>query len=310
MSNYNKKSPAVNYHTTTLSSLDLDIDNYSLQELYNLFNIQNSILDEPTMRQAKTIVLKMHPDKSRLDSKYFLFFTSAYRRLFSIYEFQNKTEKKVESNIKYECSIEDNAQNTQLLNQMFEKNKHLKNSSQFNGWFNETFEKHRIDDPLQEGYGEWLKSNDGIIDIKDNVTKGNMNDVIEKHKKQTQNLIVYAGIADSMANTFAGSLLDGGDCGGQYLDLKEAYTQTLIPVTADDFNNIPKFNSVNEYKSHRDRVDVTPISNEDGLRRLAQQRQLAEQQSAALAMKHAKQERRVQEKQQTFWSGLKQLTGF
>jgi hypothetical protein len=310
MSNYNKKSPAVNYHTTTLSSLDLDIDNYSLQELFHLFNIQNSTLDEPTMRQAKTIVLKMHPDKSRLDSKYFLFFTSAYRRLFSIYEFQNKTEKKVESNMKYESSIEDNTQNAQLLNQMFEKNKHLKNSSQFNGWFNETFEKHRIDDPLQEGYGEWLKSNDGIIDIKDNVTKGNMNDIIEKHKKQTQNLIVYAGISDSMANTFAGSLLDGGDCGGQYLDLKEAYTQTLIQVTADDFNNIPKFNSVNEYKSHRDRVDVTPISNENGLRQLAQQRQLAEQQSAALAMKHAKQERRVQEKQQTFWSGLKQLTGF
>ena len=36
----------------------------------------------------------MHPDKSHLDSKYFLFFSKAYKRLYSIYDFQNKSSNK------------------------------------------------------------------------------------------------------------------------------------------------------------------------------------------------------------------------
>ena len=62
----------ISFHKTTLSELDLNIDNYTLNDLYNLFNV--SYLDEPSLKTAKQIVLKMHPDKSQLDSKYFLFF--------------------------------------------------------------------------------------------------------------------------------------------------------------------------------------------------------------------------------------------
>ena len=77
------KKPSVNFHKTTLLELDLDVDNYSLDDLYNLFNISNNnsnqVLDEHSLKGAKQIVLKMHPDKSQLDSKYFLFFSKASR---------------------------------------------------------------------------------------------------------------------------------------------------------------------------------------------------------------------------------------
>ena len=85
-------SKNISFHKTTLLELDLNIDNYTLNDLYNLFNV--SYLDEPSLKTAKQIVLKMHPDKSQLDSKYFLFFSKAYKRLFSIYEFQNKSTNK------------------------------------------------------------------------------------------------------------------------------------------------------------------------------------------------------------------------
>ena len=72
--------------------LDLDISNYELKDIYNLFNIKNNSLTTEAMKDAKHIVLKMHPDKSKLDSKYFLFFSAAYKKLYSIYEFQNKMQ--------------------------------------------------------------------------------------------------------------------------------------------------------------------------------------------------------------------------
>ena len=54
-----------------------------------------------TMREAKKIVLKTHPDKSRLEPKYFLFFSQAYKKIFQIYEFQNKSAKKQEDKNEY-----------------------------------------------------------------------------------------------------------------------------------------------------------------------------------------------------------------
>ena len=98
----------VSFHQTTLSELDLNVDNYSLEDLYNLFNIPGGILNETNLKSAKQIVYKMHPDKCRLDQKYFLFFSKAYKCLFSIYEFQNKSDKKTEASLKndfYEESL-------------------------------------------------------------------------------------------------------------------------------------------------------------------------------------------------------------
>ena len=91
-----------------MSSLDLNIDNYSIDDLYKLFSIKT--LDEAAMKESKKIVLKMHPDKSRLDQKYFLFFSSAYKRLYGIYEFQNKSGRKTVSTVDY-----DNTENGKVL---------------------------------------------------------------------------------------------------------------------------------------------------------------------------------------------------
>lgn len=302
-----KLTKPVNYQNTTLNSLDLDLEHYSLDDLYHLFNISGGELNETSLKNAKQIVLKMHPDKSRLDSKYFLFFSGAYKRLYGIYEFQNKSMNKQMNEEEFF-----DESNRHILDNMFEKNKDFKDPKNFNSWFNQTFEKHRIDNPNEQGYGDWLKSDEGFLNIAENVTKGNMNDIFEQKKKQIQAVSLYTGVKDVCASTFGGSLLDTSDnfTTDEYTDLRQAYTETLIPVTQEDYGKIQKFNNISEYKKHRDQVDITPLSKEESERNLLQQKNDLNQQSSALAFKYAQEAEKAKQKQQSFWGDIKQITGW
>ena len=295
----------VDFYNTTLETLDLDVNNYSLNDLYKLFNIQDNLLTDVSLKEAKQIVLKMHPDKSKLDAKYFLFFSKAYKTLFSIYEFQNKSTKKT---YKDEDFYDDSNKN--VLDNMFESNKNFKDPKNFNAWFNQSFEKHRLDNPIEQGYGDWLKSDDDFLNVSENVTKGNMNEVFERKKKQIQALSVYTGVTDMFSSSLGGSLLSGDSTftTDSYTDLRQAYTETLIPVTQEDFEKMPKFKNINEYKSNRDRIDSTPLSKEESERILLKQKYDMDQQSAALAFKYAQEAEQIKQRQQSFWGDIKQLT--
>ena len=50
-------------------NLDLNIQNYNLNDLLNLFKLNTNFTEEE-LKNAKKIVLKTHPDKSNLDKKY------------------------------------------------------------------------------------------------------------------------------------------------------------------------------------------------------------------------------------------------
>lgn len=292
---------------TSLNELDLDINNYELADLYRLFNITDGELNDNSLKQAKQIVLKMHPDKSKLDSKYFLFFSKAYKQLFSIYEFQNKniTNKKFKDEDFYDES------NKRVLDNMFENNKTLKDGPNFNRWFNESFEKHRIDNPLEHGYGDWLKSNDDFLGVGENVTKSNMNEIFEQKKKQVQALQVYNGIVDSYSSGFGSSL--GGDdafTSSNYTDLRQAYTETLIPVTHEDYEKMPKYKNVNDYMTHRDNMNTTPLSKAEAERILYDREKNENQRSAALAFKQAQEAEKAKQANNSFWGDIKRISGF
>ena len=62
---------------------DLNIDNYSLEDLLNLFKLPYDY-NEHQIKQAYKIVYKLHPDKSKLDKKYFLFYMKAIKLITSI----------------------------------------------------------------------------------------------------------------------------------------------------------------------------------------------------------------------------------
>ena len=55
-------------------SIDLNIENYELDEIINLFNIPY-LFTETDLKKAKRQVLLTHPDKSKLDKKFFILFS-------------------------------------------------------------------------------------------------------------------------------------------------------------------------------------------------------------------------------------------
>jgi curved DNA-binding protein CbpA len=310
----------VNYDKTNYETIDLNIENYSREELYKLFGFRTSIiLNEENMKEAKKIVLKTHPDKSRLDNKYFIFFNKAYKKLQDIYEFQNKTNsrKTIDKNEYFDKD------NGQMLDKMFDVKKDLKETGNFNKWFNEQFEKHRLDDPVENGYGNWLKSDEDIIFTPQNINKDSMAREMDKRKKEIQALTPYTGVGSSFggssvggsslmeynSNFTSGSLFTGG-AGVGFTDLRQAYVESVIPVTEDDFNKTQKFRSVDEYKRHRDTVNVTPLSKEEAMRQLLTQEKRDNEESAALAFYYAQQAEKAKKNSETFWSGLKQITNW
>jgi hypothetical protein len=83
--------------------------------------------------------------------------------------------------------------------------------------------------------------------------------------------------------------------------------ESVIPITNEDFENMPKYKSLNDYKSRRDSTDLSPMSKHEGERILMQQGNNLEQQSAALAYKYAQQSERARKGNQSFFSDIKQL---
>ena len=79
--------------------VDLDINHYDLESLVALFKIPIHFKVED-LKKAKKTVLAMHPDKSKLDKKYFLFFSKAYKILYEIHQFKIKsTSRNVQNTI-------------------------------------------------------------------------------------------------------------------------------------------------------------------------------------------------------------------
>lgn len=317
------------FNVDDLYKMDLCVDNYSMEDIYKLFGlVPNTSLTMDILKEVKKIVLKTHPDKSKLDAKYFLFFGQAFKRLHNMFEFQNKSSQTQETFIK-KTSIQKDKQNrtydsssnefpeelNESLNHFFGKNRKLdpvQSGSNFNQWFNEAFEKYNLKDESETvGYADWLKSDEGIQNF-DNVSQANMASEMEKYKKQVQSLVTYNGVSAVNAS-FGTSLMpssqDGFGSSSTYTDLRQAYEQSVIPVTMEDYNKIPKdrYRSIDAYKAHRnavEREEMKPLNTHESMHMLYKTQNEEEKESAALAFYHATQLEKTKERLKGFWSNI------
>ena len=180
------------------------------------------------------------------------------------------------------------------------RKKHLSNN--FNKWFNEKFDKYYSkDDNDDDGYGNWLKSDEGMIKIK----KEDLNE----YKKNA--MVKYKGYNETESNTI-GTLLyskeknytSSGSCG---MDLKQAYEESVIPITEDVYNSVPKYKNVEEYKKHRTMTEEKPFETDVAQKILTQQQTQEEQESITRAFELAKQTEKSLKKKKDFWKELKTL---
>ena len=319
--------------------LDLDINNYGYEELLTLFKLD---LDygEKDLKEAKKIVLKMHPDKSKLPPAYFLFFSKAFKTLVQIYEFKNKSEKKGGvANVKeYKEMIKivpkKGDENSRALKKFVEEND-MTEPLKFNAWFNSQFDKAQLNASEDDGYEEWFKANqcEDAQTNDDNNSNNNNNSNNKKSKEEInrefakkkaglKSIIKYEGVQEMYSNDLGASALYGSSSGEgynsglftalSYQDLRQSHIETVIPVSEDDFDAIPKFNTVDEYQRHRDsdRGKLEPLSEKEANKQFASKERALEDGATKRAFYYAKQVEENEKKTDTFWASIKQLTNF
>ena len=307
-----------------MDTLDLNIDNYHLDDILNLFNIHLPF-EEEDLKLAKKKVLKTHPDKSGLKPEVFLFYSKAYKKLFSIWEFSNKhrllqEDKKYviddmdEKNYKEQLSF--SKDKATALKQYF-SNKKMEDPEKFNKWFNKEFEKTNIkQEDETNGYGSWLQSND---DLEDEIPINNafINEEFERKKKQIRDITINRDIQEIHSYGSYGSQLVSLENNAytsdlfsnlHYEDLKKAYTESVIPVTTEDYNNKQKFHSLEEYKMYRSSQDVSPLSETQANSYLNNKAKLENSEMVYTAYKLANQTDQLSKRQDDFWSKIMKIT--
>ena len=305
----------MNNPPNTITTVDLDINNYSLNDILNLFQVPENF-NENHLKNAKKQVLRLHPDKSRLEPKFFLFYSKAYKTLFSIWEFKNKNVKKTLNIEEYVPFQTDDESKHKALEKFFEENKKLKESNHFNDWFNEQFEKQKVSSKEDEvGYGSWLKSEENV-DTTEIKSMRAMNEHFEHRKKEVRELVVHKGIEDMTAQGVGASdLLDGPQDNYSsdmfsnvvYQDLKQAHVESVIPVTNEDYANTMKFRNVNEIVAYRNNQNTVPISEIQANQYLAQREKQESSLSTHRAYQLAKQTEAAQEKNNEFWGNIMKI---
>lgn len=296
--------------------LDLDINNYSLEDIINLFQIRENF-NEADMKRAKQQVLRLHPDKSKLDTKYFLFYSKAYKTLYSIYEFKNKNVNKKMNTDEYIPLDTSEENKKRALSTFFEKNDKLKDTGNFNKWFNEQFEKQKtsVDDD-ENGYGNWMASEEGVTEEMNITNMRAMNEHFEKKKKEVRAMVVHNDVRElTFQSAGASNILDGPQDNYSsdmfssvgYQDLKQAHVESVIPVTDEDYANVQKFSTVNEYMTFRNTQNTVPLSEIQANKYLAEREKMESTMTNKRAYELARQAEAAKEKNKEFWGGIMKI---
>ena len=288
-----------------MDNLDLDINNYNLEDLLRLFKLEYQFTAEH-LKKAKRQALQMHPDKSRLDMKYFLFFRKAYEAVEKVFYFRTRRKAAGDSQ-DYEADVDEN--NARLLHSI-----NGKSITEFNTWFNEMFEKVKVgDEEADFGYEEWYRKKE----VKENrkVPLSEFGREFEKKKRECKSLVVHNGIT-VLGNNEGGYNLArerpkeySSDIFSKlgYEDLKKAHTETVVPVTREDFENKKQFSSVNQFVQYRDNQDTTPLSLQQSRQYLQQRDNTENKLSMQRAFSLIKRDIEVEKSNEQWWSNLRKL---
>jgi len=142
--------------------------------------------------------------------------------------------------------------------------------SEFNKWFNEKFDQYRLkDDETETGYEAWFRDTGddaGTADNDADTDGGSWADKVARLNQRKQALRNKYALVERQELEYAGGGGGGYDLTRErpqeyssgifgnlrYEDLKKAHTETVIPVTEEDYYNTRRFNSINELQTFRD----------------------------------------------------------
>jgi len=252
------------------SSHVLDLAHYSFKEILDLFNLDYKItLDD--LKRAKRKVLMTHPDKSKLPPEYFLFYKKAFDHVVEYYQNNEKQNQAIPDKVSYTANM--NPTDEQISNQVKSAITKM-DASEFNSKFNNIFEQTMIrkDDSSRN---QWFSAESPVYESDEPITKSNMGAVFErvKEKQHSQAMTRYNGVShlysgQGMGTNFYEEIEEESD---EYVsadifsklkfdDIRKVHKdQTVFAVSERDYQNVPKYASVDQFARAREKDDLTPL---------------------------------------------------
>lgn len=273
---------------TSFEDIDLDISNYDLNEILGLFNLSHDFTYDDLKKTYK-YVLKTHPDKSNLPKEYFLFFSKAFKIVNKIYDYKSKRNEKCSRTSFYKQWLRENDEGNKSNTdkQVVDFLSKFKNVSDFNSWFNTHFEKVRLYNPEKDGgHGEWLSQEDDDIISASNIN--DMHQAINTKKQEQRSLVIHREYNDMVINSGHNSKAtdfydphqthtnnkdysSGFTDRFKYNDLKKAYTESVVPVTEQDYIERKKYSFQQMKDIHREKI--SPLTKQELQYKLQKQAQ-------------------------------------
>jgi hypothetical protein len=290
-----------------MDNVDLNLNNYDLDDLLALFNIDSNF-GKSQLKKCYKMALMTHPDKSGLDRKFFIFFTKAFKLLKQIYTFRLKSSCPLrKKNTDYNMLLDDDGENKELIDK-------IKTKKNFNKWFNQQFEL--VKEQKDDGHGEWLAS-DNDLNTSDITNRDQMNAHFSNIKKNHRALVLHKDYTESNRVIGTGNaIIEEEDIEYssdifsklRYNDVKEVHSleKGVIPVTEEDYKNRKKYGSVNELETSRAQ-QVNGIDYSKSAEDKMKEEENEKKYQMTRAYKYAKQMEEMKKKQEKWWYNIKQL---
>ena len=262
---------------------NLNIHMYSLEELLGLFNLTYNISHDD-LKRAKKVVLMTHPDKSKLDSKYFLFYKKAFDIIVRFYDNQNKQNQKISSNNTAYTPHTNNEDDNRTVKKVSSVINEM-SKREFQDKFNDLFEKNMAT-KVDESRNEWFKNDEPSYTTNETVNSSNMGKIFNSIKEQQTGLVKYRGVENIIANQSSTSNFYEDEDEDVYVtsdpfsklkfdDLRKVHKdETVFSVSERDYQNVKKYSSVDHFMRERGQQSTTPLSKPEAERMLALNDQL------------------------------------
>jgi len=188
--------------------------------------------------------------------------------------------------------------------------------NQYIDWFNKAFDKMKVnDDNNDDGYGDWLKTDEGLVNKQANNSR-EMNELINEKKNHIRSLVLHNDFTDSNNSNHFDLIRDRPENYGssmfdklQFEDVRKAHMESVIPVTDEDFHNRKKYTNIDEL--NRERTTDLKISSKQWYtaheNKLNKLKTDDEDLNIQRAYKLMNQDEVIRRNYDKFWSELKQI---
>lgn len=260
---------------------------------YKLLELPKNFTLEQLKHNYKRIALRVHPDKSKLPNDYlFKLVTQAYKALLKEHERRQAEKQHNQLKTGFETFSDRQRVDTPVK---------VQTGNNFNvERFNQVFEEHKIEDAVDEGYGNWMYKSDPRredISLANNLgtfERSKFNTMFDNQSTTSSKKVIVYKEPDAIPSTkkiqFAElGVTKVGDFSADNTTLKKLnYTDYKIAHTTNKLVDPQAMQNRKEYRNHKElELERSNISY-----------QLSEKENRRLALKKAKEEEREKKRQE------------